>query len=238
MTFTENIRGLQGQYDKNLNKLVLDSTERIFYLRKMNNNELSSISIKNINLGCFYLIKYNYNGNKIYCPIFTLEYKVIKNKNILYAINLDYLPYTYKSNFFINLMNFYKQIYDDNIDINDATNEKPLPNITFEKVYRLLKSNGGYEFSVTAFDILKITEVCRVSTNILHRFLFLNTRMVNSALMKNLVSTDMLDEYKEKLKEIIDVYDNMKISYEEDTKEFYKRLRNFESNYKIIDNPI
>jgi hypothetical protein len=235
MNFRENILALKGQYYDNLEKLTYDSTERIFYLRKIQNNELKTTSINKIVIGKFYLIKYNYNGNKIYCPIFPLEFKIHKNKNILYAVNLDYLPYLYKVDFFSKIFDIYDNIYQKNKDIASVNDELPFNSITFENIYKLLKGNGGYEYSVTAFDLLKIKEVNVISTNIVHRFLFLNTKIVNSAMMKELLTNTTVDEYIDKLKNIINEYDNLKISYDEDTKDFYKRLRNFEQNFKLID---
>lgn len=234
MDFSAKVTALVGQYGKNLRSLTHDSTERIFYLRKTQSPEFRTVSKKDIIIGKFYLIKYDYNGNEIYCPIFPLEYKVIKNKHILYAVNLDYLPYSYKRSFFGELFNRYKDTVDKNEDV-DVSKEIPLKGVNFENIYKILQKNGKMEFAVTAFDINKIIETNVVSTTIMDRFIFLNTRMVNSALMKELATNTKSEEFKEKLDTIVEEYDNLKITYEEDTKYFYKRLRAFEKNYKLID---
>lgn len=236
MNFGENIQALIGQYGKDLTSLTYDSTERIFYLRKKPNHELSNVGLNDLKIGCFYLLRYNYNGNNIFCPVFTLEYKVIKNKNILYCLNLDYLPYMYKVDFFTKMYNFYSGVFEDNENTADASSEKPLGGVTFESVYKLLQSNGNFEYAVTAFDVLKIKEVNRVSTTILHRFVFLNTRMVNSALMKELLVRNTSADLAEKIKSIIEKYDSIKLDFESDTKYFYKKLRAFEKNYKLVEN--
>ena len=236
MKFGENVQSLIGQYGKDLSGLAYDSTERLFYLRKKPNHELSMTGLNDLKIGCFYLLRYDYNGNSIFCPVFTLEYKVIKNKNILYCVNLDYLPYMYKVDFFTKLYNFYNGTFDDNENISDVLSEKPLDGVTFESIYKLLQNNGKFEYAVTAFDILKIKEINRVSTTILHRFIFLNTRMVNSALMKELLVRNASSELNEKIKNIIEQYDSIKLDFDTDTKYFYKRLRAFEKNYKLIEN--
>jgi hypothetical protein len=123
MKFDEYVTALLGEYNENLNKLVYESTERIFYLRKHQNNELKSITPKHIVLGRFYLIKYNYNDNKLFCPIFTIDFKNNNGKNILYAINLDYLPYSYKIDLFSEILNIYNIIVDKNVDINNVKEE-------------------------------------------------------------------------------------------------------------------
>ena len=84
-------------------------------------------------------------------------------------------------------------------------------------------------------DLNKIVETNMVSTKIMDRFIFLNTRMVNSSMMKELEKNTNSEEFREKLNEIIEKYDSMSITYEEDTRDFYKKLRAFEKNYKLIE---
>jgi hypothetical protein len=177
-------RALLGYYNDNLTKLSLDATEDIFRLTKEYNNQIQEINIKNINTGKFYLIKYNYNGNYVYCPIFTLEYKVINNKNVIYAINLDYLPYLYKMKFFNIIISKFRDLYDKHFDLNDVQNEVPFKDINFEVIYKLLQNNGNYEYSITAFDILKIKTIYSISTTILYKFIFIHTRFINIEAIK------------------------------------------------------
>ena len=89
----------------------LDTTQEFFnsYLKE-NNKQVSPTRVSKINIGKFYMIQYNYNGNKIWCPIFSIDFKIIKNKNILYAINLDYLPYIYKIRLFNKIFTFVSKI--------------------------------------------------------------------------------------------------------------------------------
>lgn len=236
MLFSENVQALMAQYGDNLSALVYDSTERIFYLRKNQNNEFRQTGVRNMVIGKFYLIQYNYNGNRIFAPIMPLEYKVNNNKNILYAVNLDYLPYKYKVDFFSKIFSFYESLLEKNQDLNKVMDELPMKGVNFETVYKYLKGNGGFEYAVTAYDLQKIIEVNVVSTNIMHRFIFLNTRMVNSATMKEMLSTTDSDELMVKIKEIVERYDAIRLSYDQDTKYFYKRLRSFEQNFKLVEN--
>ena len=97
------------KYNKNIGLLAIETTKEIFRLtRDTSNKYVMETTVKKMNLGKFYLIRYNYNGNKIWCPIFAIEYKIVKNKNILYAINLDYLPYKYKAKFFGKIFYLFK----------------------------------------------------------------------------------------------------------------------------------
>ena len=236
MRFSERARALIGQYNDDIVLLREDSTTELFTkaFRKPT-SQIKPTNIKKLRKGAFFIIKYNYNGNKLWCPIMSIEYKVIKNKNILYAINFDYLPYEYKI-FFVNLLEKgNNKIFDKNVDIDDVLEEKTIPSTNFENVYKLLKNNGGKEYSITAFDILKIEKVYAVSTTILHRFIFLSTKYINGRLMlEKLKEVDDI-ELKEKMEDKIRRYEELDKIYEEDVDRYYRSLKNFEQNLKLYD---
>ena len=98
--FIKYIRPFIGQYSSLIN-IVRESTDEIMNLRKTNSTLFKEINTGKILQGNqvpikFYLIRYYYNGNQVWCPVMSLAYKVINNKNILYILNLQYLPFKYK----------------------------------------------------------------------------------------------------------------------------------------------
>ena len=232
--FNYYVKALLGYYDSNMQKLVLDSTEDIFNLMNISNKELLEISLKNINIGKFFIIKYNYDGNDIYCPIFTLEYRVVNNKNIIYAINFDYLPYDYKIKFVNILISKYIDQYYKHWDICDVREEKPFAGVTFENVYKILQYNGNYEYSITAFDILKIKNIYAVSTNLLYKFIFIHTRFVNIDNIKNRIKVEEDDINRTKLESILEGFAKIEKDYNNDVKGYYKKLKALELNYKLM----
>jgi len=235
MKFSEEVRALMGQYNENLRLLKDDSTTQIFQTAFKNPTwQIRPTNKNKLRKGCFYIIRYNYNGNKIWCPILTLEYKVKNNKNILYAINFDYLPYKYKIIFVDKMFSLNKSIVDKNVDIEDVTQEKNL-DLDIESVYRFLQSNGRKEYSLTAFDVLKIEKIYAISTSIIDRFIFLDTRYINKRMM--LDTLEALDDEKNKLEmqKKIDKYEEILELYEKDIELFYRALRNFEANLKLFD---
>lgn len=233
---------LFGQYNNNIKKITTESTERIFYLMRNPNDEI--YYSKDISIGKFYLIRYNYNGNKIWCPIFVIDdrYKPDIQKRIIYAINIDYLPYAYRIIFFDILFTSFR----DTIEYNKSPDspEKPLK-VNFELMQKLLKKNGGYEYSITAYDYLKIDGISGggnpktffISTNFAPRFMFINTKIVNMKSMKDL--TIIMDDLnmKNKLNDLIESFEKIKEDLDiDDQKEYYEKLKSLERTYKLFEN--
>jgi len=235
MKFNEEVRALMGQYSDNVKVLKNESTVQIFQTAFKNPTwQIKPIPVSKLRKGSFYIIKYNYNGNKIWCPILTLEYKVKHNKNILYSINFDYLPYEYKIIFVNRLFDTNKSIVDKNRDIQNVAEEKKL-DVTIESVYKFLKSNGKKEYSLTAFDVLKIEQAYSISTTILDRFIFLDTKYINKRMMLDTLEASDNEKNKLEMKKKLEKYEELLKLYEEDVELFYRALRNFEANLKLFD---
>ena len=235
--FVHYVNALCNEYGNNLQLLVNDSNKQIFSMRKKQTPYFKSLPLNKILTGRFYLINYNFNGNNLYCPIFTIDYRVsTNNKPNIYAINLDYLPYDYKKLYFGKICENYKQIIESNNDQDDVMEEDSLP-VNFEGIYNSLKGNGGFDFAISAFDITKINECFIASTNILHVLMFVHMRKINIALMKQNMENYQMDDIKlTKLKYTVEELQKMEEGYENDVKTYYKRLKQLENNYKLFDN--
>lgn len=248
-TFASYCSALIGQYNENMKRLVEDSTEMVFNLVLKNPNlqirrVLNGLIIK----GKFYIIQYNYNGNKIWCPIFVIDdrYSTELQKRILYAINLDYLPFRYKIVFFDKLFNmFSKEIERNKImnDNGDSVNEEVPFKVNFESVYMALKNNGNFNYCITAFDYTKIVGLDRgdpkiygVSTTIMHRLIFIDTKIINKRVMMDALKDSEIEKEKIKLQELLDAYEKTAFDYDNDVKEYYEQLRLLENHYKIYEN--
>ena len=228
---------LFGQYNNDISTITKESTDRIFYLLKNNNEEI--YYSKKIMIGKFYMIKYDYNGNKLWCPIFVIDdrYKPDIQKRIIYAINIDYLPYNYR----ILIFDMLFTAFENTIDYNKNNHPDRSLKVDFQTMYNMLKNNGQYDYAITAFDYLKIVGadkgtpiIFEVSTRFLSRFVFINTKNVNLKLMKNLmvVTNDLTT--KDKLKSIIEIYESIKDDFSpEEQKEYYKKIRSIEKKYKL-----
>ena len=246
MEFGEYCQNLIGEYNWNLKRLSTESTDMVFGYVKNPNLEIRKIKNKQMNKGKFYLVRYNYNGNKLWCPIFVIDdrYSPELQKRIIYAINLDYLPYKYKIVFFDKLFRMFKDVIEKNRKINgnggNANEEIPLK-IDFESMYRALKNSGDFSYCITAFDFSKFVgtgdpEVYSVSLSILNRFIFLNTKPVNGKIIMETLKEVEVEDQKNKLKILLEAYQKTIDNFDNDVKEYYKSLKALESKYKLFEN--
>ena len=250
MNFTEEIRAFYGQYEQNIRVIRNDSTVELFsYILRTPSKQVRAVNIKKVQIGKFYIIKYNFNGNKLWCPILTIppvpnknemgvlekQLKVINVKSLLYAVNFDYLPLRFK----VALID---TIIDNNIDryeknsnkIYLGDNVKDEFNFNVNWIYRFLKGNDK-NYAVTAYDISKIERIYEISSTILHRFVFLDTYYINNRLMydtlNNVVNENLRIQFSNKIK----MYEEILKMYEKDVENFFKSLKNFEKNLKLMD---
>jgi len=240
---------LIGQYNDNMKRLVEESTEMIFeYVLKKPNLQVRKTLKNQIDKGRFYLIKYNYNGNKLWCPIFVIDdrFSPELQKRIIYAINLNYLPFKYKIIYFDKLLKMFSNVIEKNRVNNDngsSVNEEFPLKVNFESIYNSLKNNGGFNYAITAYDYTKIDGIDKgdgliygISTTILERFMFVDTKIINSNLMMDYIKDTDRENEKEKIKEILIMYEKTVQDFDNDVKEYYQKLRLIENHYKLYDN--
>jgi len=233
---------LYGQYNNSIKRITVDSTEMIFNLIKHNNHELHHS--KKIHIGKFYIIRYKYNNLKIWCPIFVLDdsYDTITHKRIIRAINIDYLPYSYRILFFNILFDKSESIIKHN-ENNDTKYEKPIK-LKFNIISDILKRLGNYGYSITGFDYEKIDGVLNgspkiffVSTTFVNRFIFINTKIVNLKYMKDMSINSDNYQVKVRLNDLITDFDKIKENFNSDEqKEYHMELKKIEQKYKKIMN--
>jgi hypothetical protein len=252
MKFTEEVRALFGQYKSNI-KLIRDETTKEFFtiiLRKISSNQIIRTTPGKIQIGKFYIIKYNFNGNKLWCPLLTIpplpnkneegilerQLKLINSKKILYAVNFDYLPIKYKAKLIEFLIKNNYKAYERNSDI-ISTGNKTKDEIKFnvDWIYLYLKKNENKNYAVTAYDIYKILEVYEVSS-VLARFVFFDTYYVNKKLMLDVLNNITVESLRSEFNDKLKIYDEILKMYEEDIDAFTKSLRNFEKNLKLFEN--
>lgn len=251
MTFTEEVRALFGQYNQNIKKIRDDSTLELFtYILKNPNKQVRGTTIREVQIGRFYVIRYNFNGNRLWCPILTIppvpnknehgilerQLKLINDKSILYAVNFDYLPIRYKAALIESIIDNNFDRYEKNSDkIFDGKNTKEEFNFKVNWIYSFLKTNGQKNYAITAYDTSKIDKVFEISSTILHRFVFLDTYYINNKLMYETLSSITNEKLRGEFSSKIKMYEEILKMYDKDVEAFYKSLRSFEKNLKLID---
>lgn len=221
--------------------IVKNMTDVILGLKnKPNMSDMMEISQKDLVPGRFYLIKYDFNGNYIWCPILVLEYKVINNKHILYGLNLEYLPPRYKIQIFNVIFKNYTKELNLNYDINIAKNERPLKFLNFKNIYNMLKSHK-MEYAIDAYTIkdiqgqTKIIQSFICSFKISPQFLLADFKHMNKNNMLLKLNNVVEDETKEKLKSIIEQYSKIIEEYQADSLQYHKNVAKFRNKLKIFN---
>lgn len=251
MNFSKEVGSIFGQYKNNIKVIKDDSTLELFtYILKNPNNQVRATSVNNIQIGKFYIINYNFNGNKLWCPILTIppvpnknekgvilnQLKIVKTKGILYAVNFDYLPLKYKAALIDTIIKNNIDRYEKNENtISIGGNVKEEFNFKVNWIYDFLKKNGNKNYAITAYDAVKIENVFEISSTILHRFVFLDTFYINKRLMYDTLSMIQDEILRSEFSYKIKMYEEILKMYETDIEEFYKSLRGFEKNLKLID---
>lgn len=251
MEFLDEVSALYFQYNKNVKVIRDESTLIIFdHVFKTPNNQIRPTNITLMQTGKFYLIQYNFNGNKLWCPILTIppisnkneegflerQLKIINNKNILYAINFDYLPIQYKTILIDTLVKNNRSRYDSNKDkITNGGTVKEEFNFKVNGIYNFLKNNGNKNYAITAYDLSKIKKVIEISTTILDRFCFIDTYYINNRLMYDTLSQINNEKLRGEFSNKIKIYEGILKMYEDDIEKFYTALRSFEKSLKLLD---
>lgn len=252
MTFTEEVTALYGQYNNDISLIRKESTLEIFscILRKPN-NQIRVSSVREMQIGRFYLINYNFNGNKLWCPILTIppvptkketgilerQLKIVNNKNILYAVNFDYLPILYKTLLIDTIVKNNIDKYEKNKDkISSGGKVKEEFNFKVNWIYNFLKANQNKIYAITAYNTSKIEKVYDISSTVLPRFIFTDTYYINNRLMYDTLSTIQSEELRSEFSYKIKMYEEILKLYYKDVESFYKSLKGFEKNLKLIDN--
>jgi len=270
MTFKDECYSLFGEYNRNWKSIVYDSTDIIFNLKKNNNNEVMLTNPKKIIPHKFYLMEYIYIKDKYYtekfletknvpylriwCPIYLLGMKYsdkivekinTNKKLIMYAINLDYLPYKYRIPFFDVIFHRNYEFVEKNKDLifkgEDVLNEYPLKNVTALQTYNLLKNYGGFEYSLTAYDPSKIygfvhnqTRLYSISSTIAHRFMFIDCKRINKMKIMETLKESEVQFERDKIKLILDTLDELLGDIESEEKRLYQKLRLLENYFEIV----
>ena len=233
--FESYLYGSLGLHSGTMEKFIKDKTDKLFELRRTPNfSEIQEVNIKKVVPQRFYLIQYNYNGNKIWCPILALDFKVRNNKNILYAVNLEFLPPLYKIKYSDLIFRKMKDELSLIADTDKLVNERPLKPLTFEFVYKSLKGNGGMDYAITAYDYLKIKKSYLVSIKIAPEIIMCDPKRYNSKSMKDLFTNLAPSDERDVLGEIIERHDELIEQYKEDSIQYHKDVAAFEKFLKII----
>lgn len=238
--FQNYINGIINLNGGSIESTIKSLTNKLISLKnKPNNLEILKISpnYNNIEKGQFYLIQYDFNGNYIWCPILSLEKKIHKNNQLLYCLNLEYLPPKYKIMFFNKI---FKQVYTtmEKISNDIVVKQNSLNFLSFEFIYKMLKNNGNMNYAIGAYTIknfnnnVKIKKIYKISINILPEIILSDFKNYNSKNMNEL-HNKLPNDSKIKLKTIIKEYNELIQNYQSDSIQYHKNVALFRERLKL-----
>jgi hypothetical protein len=153
----------------NLDKLVYGAglfenykNNSLYFYEKYSQSDefVTSISPVSIQIGGFYHFHYLDDSNWMkYSPIFTVDFKKISDKILIFGVNLNFLPIEIRI-----------AMFDKYISSEDFEKDKLL-NVSFEGVYNELKS-FGFEYSIVEYNLAQVALVHKINMEKVPRFLY------------------------------------------------------------------
>jgi hypothetical protein len=235
MNFLEKCENYHGLYESDIweysKKYILNT------LFKNPNPNIKVIKPDEIRPGCLYYIKYNNGGLPLMKFCLCIENSKTKNENgkiLTWCININAMTLDSRCVFFSN---FFNEQIKKNEELDKVEEEPPFA-LKGNTLYSYLKTQG-YNYIIEPLNIFDIVEIKRISTNVLHYFMFYITSLETNSILKDIV--DKLEikgavDLKNEIEKLLEKYTELIERYEDNSKEFHKQLKNFETNMKLFKN--
>lgn len=241
------INTVKKQYLEQGDKMYSNNTTVIS--NKLNDGQdkdVVSISASNLNKGDFCFLFYDLQGKSSnmekFSPIMVVDWFDYNNTRYLYGLSLNFIPINIKVNFFNMLFNNNLKLLEENIK-NSTDKQKPIKNIDFTNVYKLLFSIG-FEWSIRKFDIKKINKTNLISTNIIKDFITMSTYKFTGVPDDKIIQIwkskiVKQEERQQKLiKELLNDYDQMRNDLNDKYQTLDNRNEKLNDSINIIKNKI
>lgn len=209
---------IKEQYLKEGNNMSSNNTT--FISDKINDDqdkEVASVSLNNLQRGDFCFMFYDLSGvtsnMEKFNPILVVDWFDYGGTRYLYGLSLNFLPINIRVNFFNTIFNNNLKILEKN-NFNDISKQKPIQNINFTNVYKLLYSIG-FEWAIRKFDVKKINKTYLISTNIMKEFITMSTYKFTGVPDDKIVQiwqskiVKQQERQKKLINELLNNYDNM-----------------------------
>jgi hypothetical protein len=202
-----------------------------FVTESMNhpNNDIHETDLRVLEKGKFYFLFYDLNGKSSkmekFNPLFVVDWFDLQGTRMIYAVSCNFLPIAIRTVFFNNICNHNKKTIEDNLK-KDYTKQEAFTGINFANIYKLLY-NIGFEWSIRQFDAKKVQKIFVVSTNVLEKFLTMNTQP-----MTGVDEGKLMDIWKKKITEQQERHTKILKEILEDYKEMDKELS---KTYETLD---
>lgn len=171
------INKVKDQYNEDGNSMYLKNADIIS--DKINNpdEDVAPVRIGSIQKGKFYFMFYDLDGKSTnmekFNPLLIIDWFDLNQTRYLYGVSLNFMPVNIRVSFFNILFNNNISVYEENL-VKSITQEKPLGQVNFTNIYKLLFSIG-FEWTIRKFDVQKINKTYLISNNIIDKFITMST---------------------------------------------------------------
>lgn len=169
---------------ENSTKWLLDQ------IKQPNNTSVKEVTPDDIQPGKLYFLFYDLAGalksSKMeqYSPVLALKYGIVKQKPILWAFSLNFLPERVKVNWFDQVLErFFKGALSTDLNVEPSNQSL---NVTYEGVYKTLASIG-FEYAIREFRMDLINKIYEFDVQELDRFATVDTEKFTGVDPKKLI---------------------------------------------------
>lgn len=194
--------------------------------------------------GCFYFVYYDISSKISYMeklnPVLLIDSFDMQNTKMYFVLNLNFLPVTVRVLFFNSILNYNLDLLDAN-NKKDVLTQKPIPRISFNTIYKMLKSIG-FEWAIRKMDIKKINKIYKISSNILDKFISMSTHSFTKVDDNKLVEIwrskiEKQDEReKEMIKNLMNDFTKLSDNLNEKYQDLNTRTQNTQETLKLMQN--
>lgn len=219
---------IKEQYVIEGTEMYINNTNFVTQGINQGNKDINETDLRGLERGKFYFIMYDLNGKSSnmekFNPLFIVDWFDLQGTRMVYGVSCNFLPIAIRTVFFNNLCNHNLSQIEKNLT-KDYTKQEAFTGINFANIYKLLY-NIGFEWSIRQFDAKKIHKVFEVSTNVLEKFLTMNTykltgvdegklmdiwkkKITEQEQRHTKILREILDDYKEMDKELSKTYESL-----------------------------
>jgi len=219
---------IHDQYLLEGTSMFLNNTKIITEGLNHGNQDINETDLRNLERGKFYFVMYDLSGKtskmEKFNPLFIVDWFDLQGTRMVYGVSCNFLPITIRTVFFNNVCNHNLAIIDSNLR-KTYPKQEAFTGINLANIYKMLY-NIGFEWSIRKFDVKKINKVFEISTNVLDKFLTMNTysmtgvdegklmeiwkkKIVEQQERQTKIIKEILEDYKEMDAELTKTYESL-----------------------------
>lgn len=189
---------IREQYLAEGTNMYVNNTDFVTEGLNHGHKEINETDLRSLERGKFYFIMYDLNGKtsnmEKFNPLFIVDWFDLQGTRMIYGVSSNFMPVAIRTVFFNNICNHNLKTIEENLK-RDYSKQQAFTGINFANIYKLLY-NIGFEWSIRQFDAKKINKIFEVSTNVLEKFLTINTQK-----MTGVDEGKLMDIWKKKILE-------------------------------------